>query len=161
MFMKKLQVFELTHVMVLILFLIFINPCAAQEKEGWSLSYADAMAKAKKSGKMVLLNFAGSDWCKPCIRLTKEVFEREAFMQYADDRLELVLLDFPRLKKNKLPAQLLKQNEALAERYNKEGQFPLVILIDHNEKVIAKTGYIPGGVHNFISYLQEKLNGTQ
>ncbi|MGI8635558.1 MAG: thioredoxin family protein, partial [Segetibacter sp.] len=29
------------------------------------------------SNKLIVLNFAGSDWCGPCIRLKKEVFSSD------------------------------------------------------------------------------------
>jgi hypothetical protein len=46
--------------------------------------------------------------------------------------------DFPRQKKNQLSKEQVKLNEALAERYNKDGKFPFTVLV--NEKgVVLKT----------------------
>src|SRR6478672_8175733 len=78
-----------------------------------------AEATAKASNKMILVTFSGSDWCIPCIRMEKEVFEKEAFQKYAADHLVVLNADFPRLKKHQLPADQQKQNNALAEAYNK------------------------------------------
>ena len=87
--------------------------------------------------------------------LSKEVFEQEAFNTYAHDNYVLLYLNFPRKSKNKLSAEQQKHNDALAARFNKEGKFPKVILIDVNEKVKGTLGYISGGVDNYLKKLKE------
>ena len=37
--------------------------------------YKAALAKAKAENKDVLIDFSGSDWCRWCVKLDKEVFE--------------------------------------------------------------------------------------
>jgi hypothetical protein len=37
-----------------------------------------------------------------------------------------------------LPEELKKQNQGLAEKYNQEGFFPLVVVLDGNGKVLGK-----------------------
>ncbi len=108
----------------------------------WQLNFEQAKTEAKGSNKLILLNFSGSDWCGPCIKLKKEVFESDAFATYADQHLVLVRADFPRSKKNQLSPQQTTHNESLAERYNPEGQFPLTVLIDANGKALKQwVGY--------------------
>ena len=50
--------------------------------------------------------------------------------------LLLVRADFPRQKKNQLPKDQVKRNEALADKYNAEGKFPFTLLVDENGKVL-------------------------
>ncbi len=108
----------------------------------WSGNFEEAQKDAKSSHKLILVNFSGSDWCGPCIRLRKEVLESEAFESYAKDHLDLVRADFPRQKKNQLAPAQVKLNEALAERYDKQGKFPYTLLVDENGKVLkAWDGY--------------------
>lgn len=95
-----------------------------------------AEAQAKKEGKLILLEFSGSDWCIPCIRLEKEVFSQEPFQSYAADHLVVLKADFPRLKKHQLSEGQKHQNEALAETYNPNGAFPFVVLLDADGKVL-------------------------
>ena len=45
--------------------------------EGWLTDMELATEKASKEGKHLLLDFSGSDWCGWCIRLDKEVFQKE------------------------------------------------------------------------------------
>ncbi|TGD78809.1 thioredoxin family protein [Hymenobacter wooponensis] len=123
----------------------------------WNANLTEALQQAKAINKPVLAVFSGSDWCKPCIMLKQEVFDQPEFQQYAQDRLVLARFDFPRSKKNKLSAEQTKLNEAAAAQLNKEGSFPLVVLISPEGKVLAKTGYRPGGPAAYDAYLSQLL----
>jgi thioredoxin-related protein len=103
---------------------------------GWKTDFDKASEQAKTEHKFILLNFSGSDWCGPCIRMHKEIFESKEFTQYANDHLVLVNADFPRLKKHQVSAEQLKKNNHLAELYNKEGDFPLTVLLNAEGKVL-------------------------
>ncbi|GEO04360.1 hypothetical protein AAE02nite_20240 [Adhaeribacter aerolatus] len=65
----------------------------------WLTNLEKAKTEAKAKQKLILLNFSGSDWCVPCIKLERGIFETEAFKKYAADKLVLVKADFPRQKK--------------------------------------------------------------
>lgn len=122
----------------ILLLLFYILPLPAT----WLGNFDEAKKQAADSHKLILLNFSGTDWCGPCIRLRKEILESTAFEKYAADHLVLVRADFPRQKKNQLPAGQVKLNEALADQYNSEGIFPYTLLIDENGKVLkAWDGY--------------------
>jgi len=123
----------------------------------WQHSYEEATKQAAAEHKPILMVFAGSDWCKPCIMLRREVWDTPAFHDYAQEHFVLLELDFPRFKKNQLPEEQKKDNEQLAERYNQEGVFPLVVLTDAQGQVLGKTGYQPGGPENYISHLEQLL----
>ena len=123
----------------------------------WLFNIEEAKIEADEKGKPILISFAGSDWCKPCIKLTREVFETEKFSDYAAEKFVLVMADFPRYKKNRLSADQTIHNELLASQYNQGGEFPLVVIIDSNGKVLAKTGYQEGGPENFITHLDTLL----
>lgn len=117
----------------------------------WMGDFLQAQKDAKDQQKLILLNFSGSDWCGPCIKLKHDVFESEAFGQYAQNKLVLVRADFPRLKKNQLPADQQARNDQMAERYNPNGKFPLTVLINSQGKVLKEwEGYQPS-VQKFIS----------
>jgi len=98
----------------------------------------EAKMLAQKEHKHILLNFSGSDWCGPCIRLHKEIFDSEAFQQFAETNLVLVNADFPRLKKNQLSVSQQKINDAIADRYNSKGSFPFTVLLNENGKVLKQ-----------------------
>jgi thioredoxin-related protein len=123
----------------------------------WQTDYVQSIAQAKKENKVLMLYFSGSDWCKPCIIWKKEVFDTDTFQQFANEEFVSVKLDFPRLKKNRLPEAQVKQNESLAEKYNSEGVFPLVVFIDSNGVVLEKSTYRAGGPDEFVTYVETIL----
>ena len=123
----------------------------------WQHRYEEAARQAAAEHKPILMVFAGSDWCKPCIMLRREVWDTPAFRDYAKEHFVLLELDFPRFKKNQLPEEQKKDNEQLAERYNQEGVFPLVVLTDEQGHILGKTGYQPGGPEKYISHLEQLL----
>lgn len=102
----------------------------------WMGDFSQAKTEAAQKHRLILINFSGSDWCGPCIRLRKEILESDAFVNYASDHLVLVRADFPRQKKNQLSKEQVKLNEALADKYNADGKFPYTLLVDENGKVL-------------------------
>ena len=102
----------------------------------WLGNFDAAKIEASQKHKLIVINFSGSDWCGPCIRLRKEILETSTFETYAADHLVLVRADFPRQKKNQLSKEQTKLNEALADKYDPEGKFPYTLLVDENGKVL-------------------------
>lgn len=109
----------------------------------WSSDFTAAKDQASKEHKCILINFSGSDWCGPCIRLRTEFFESDSFKQYAENHLVLVNADFPRLKKNRLSKEQQAKNDMLAELYNSEGAFPLTVLVNAEGKVLKRWDGVP------------------
>ena len=109
----------------------------------WSTDFGKAKTEAASSNKLIVLNFSGSDWCGPCIRLKKVIFESDAFETYSSEKLVLVNADFPRYKKNQLSKEQVKENENLAEKYNSSGKFPFTVLLDANGKVLKQWEGLP------------------
>ncbi|MAU26887.1 MAG: thiol-disulfide isomerase [Muricauda sp.] len=124
--------------LLVLLFFIASVPLLAQD---WKPSFSDAVAEAEKSGKPIILVFTGSDWCAPCIKLDKKIWMSTAFKDYAAKHYVLYKADFPRKKFNKLEDALAAQNKKLAEKYNPNGFFPLVVVLDSDQNVLGVTGY--------------------
>jgi thioredoxin-related protein len=118
---------------------------------GWETNFDQAKETAKQEHKYILLNFSGSDWCGPCIRMHDEIFGNQIFKQLADSGLVLLNADFPRLKRNQLSKELQKQNEHLAELYNAKGSFPLTVLLTAEGKPLKSwEGYPAVGAEQFV-----------
>lgn len=125
----------------------------------WSGNFIETQQKAKKTHQLILINFSGSDWCGPCIRLRTEILESPSFEKYASSNLLLVRADFPRQKKNQLAKEQVKLNEALADQYNKEGKFPFTLLVDENGKVLKTwDGYPNETASQFIAEISNINN---
>ena len=104
----------------------------------WLTDLPQAKAQAKAEGKMVLLDFTGSDFCSSCIRLHKEVFPAKEFAAFAKQRLVLVEVDFPLKKKQ--PAALKAANEALAKEFKVDG-YPTLILLAADGKKLGEVEF--------------------
>ena len=130
------------------------SPAVAHAPDSsWSADFPQALAQAKADGKMVLLDFTGSDWCGWCIKFDHDVLSTAQFTAYARNKLELVLVDFPRAKPQ---SNALKQaNRELAKRYNVNG-FPTFVLVDYAGNELGRqVGYGKGDPGIFISELEK------
>ena len=126
----------------------------------WLTDFDQAKNLAKENHQFILLSFSGSDWCAPCVKMKKEIFDTPRFQDFAETNLVLVKADFPRHKKNQLDAEQKAHNERLAEQFNPKGKFPLTILLDSEGKVIREwDGYSNMSLENFMNELQSSVHG--
>jgi protein disulfide-isomerase len=116
------------------------------KNEGWEVNIDKAYELSQKTGKPILANFTGSDWCGWCIRLDKSVFHTAEFKKWAADNVILLELDFPRRKK--LPMQIRQQNANLQKAFSITG-YPTIWVFDlakddegkYAISALGKTGY--------------------
>jgi thioredoxin-related protein len=144
--MKKLLFLSLFFILSLNVF--------AQE---WITDLSEAKKIASKENKTIVLVFQGSDWCAPCIKLDREIWSTDEFKAYAKDHYVMLQADFPRSKKNKLSKEQQAKNNKLAEKYNKNGYFPFVVVLDKNGKVLEETGYLKTTPSKYIDQLNTSL----
>lgn len=141
-------------VSVLLLTTAITSAWGVEKPVKWLDDMAAAKSEAQKSGRPILADFTGSDWCGWCVKLEKEVFSQKAFLGYAGSDLVLFVADYP--KRKKLPAKVTKQNEELLNKYQVTG-FPTILLLDAEGKVLAQTGYQPGGAEAYVKHIKETL----
>jgi uncharacterized protein YyaL (SSP411 family) len=121
----------------------------------WHHDLQEAKTLAKTQHRLILLNFSGSDWCGPCIRMHKEIFDNADFHQFADSTLVLLNADFPRMSKNQLPPRQQQLNNAMADQYDPKGIFPFTVLLSAEGKPLASwDGFPDGGAPGFTHQLQ-------
>jgi thioredoxin-related protein len=128
----------------------------------WLTDFEKAKKAAQENHQFILLTFSGSDWCGPCIRLHKEIFDSGAFLALANDQMVLVNADFPRLKKNQLTREQQQQNEKLADQYNAAGNFPSTLLLNADGKVIKEwDGFPKQGAAAFVDDLNLAMHADK
>ncbi len=125
---------------VTISFLLFLTISSINAQE-WLTDIEEAKKAAEEKKQNIILVFQGSDWCAPCIKLDKEVWSTEEFKNYAKEHFVMLQADFPRRKKNKLDSPQQEKNNKLAEKYNKQGFFPHVVILSEKGNVLGRTGY--------------------
>lgn len=115
--------------------------------EGWLVDVDEAYELHKKTGKPIMANFTGSDWCGWCKRLSANVFVHDEFKEWAEENVILLELDFPRRKQ--IPNEYRQQNANLQRAFKVRG-FPTVWVfeLDKDEQTgelkinaLGKTGY--------------------
>ena len=124
----------------------------------WMTDYSKALALSKKTGKPILADFTGSDWCGWCIKLQKEVFTTKEFGAWAKKNVILLELDYPRRKIQ--PAGVVKQNEILAEKYKIEG-YPTILFLGSKGQVLGQYGYDQGGPKAWTANAEKMLKGKK
>ena len=130
------------------------------EQEGWLVNIEKAYEESQKTGKPVMANFTGSDWCGWCKRLSAAVFVKPEFKKWADQNVVLLELDFPRRKQ--LPENIRQQNYSLQQQFSVRG-YPTIWVFDIDKKdgqynitPIGKTGYRPT-VEEFTAGVDQML----
>ncbi|MCO6493650.1 MAG: thioredoxin family protein [Phaeodactylibacter sp.] len=131
------------------------------ENEGWLVDIDQAYALSQKTGKPIMANFTGSDWCGWCKKLTANVFSQPEFKKWANKNVILLELDFPRRKQ--IPDEIRQQNYSLQQAFqvrgyptvwvfnlekNKDGQYAI--------EALGQTGYTPT-VQQFTSGVDQMI----
>ncbi|MEC7770877.1 MAG: thioredoxin family protein [Bacteroidota bacterium] len=109
--------------------------------QDWQTDFDEAQDLAQKDNKNIVLVFQGSDWCAPCIKLDREIWSSSEFQDLAKDYFVMLKADFPRRKKNQLPEAQEARNKSLAAKYNPNGYFPYVVVLNPSGKVLGQAGY--------------------
>ncbi len=133
--------------------LLFISLTQAYS-QNWKTNFEEVKKEATEQNKRILLVFSGSDWCGPCIKLDKNIWQSKEFKIFSDKNYILYRADFPKKKVNQLPEELRNQNLALAEKYNQEGNYPLVLVLDAKGKVLGILGYLNLEASEYIEKLK-------
>ncbi|QRM90395.1 thioredoxin fold domain-containing protein [Lacinutrix sp. WUR7] len=124
---------------IAVAFILFFSVSSfAQE---WLTNFNEAKTLATQNNQKIILVFQGSDWCAPCIKLDKEVWSTETFQTLAKDKFVMLQADFPKRKGNKLTPELQAHNNKLSEKYNPNGYFPFVVVLNEEGTILGNSGY--------------------
>lgn len=130
---------------------------------GWLVDAEKAQELSEKTGKPILANFTGTDWCGWCIRLKREVFTTPRFKEWAKENVVLLEVDFPR--RFKLPDNIAQQNAGLQQAFQVTG-YPTIWVFDLEDQPetgrktitpLAKVGYIAGGPQAWLKDVKTKM----
>lgn len=138
----------------LLILALLLSLSISVNAQDWKLNMDSAKSEASQENKNIILVFSGSDWCGPCIKLEKNIWESEEFQKTAKESWVMLKADFPRKKANRLSKEQTQENEKLAEKYNPNGYFPLVLVLDDTGKVLGTTGFKDFTPSKYITHLQ-------
>lgn len=151
------------HFSFLFLFcaLFSLNGLQAQStatQELWLTQIKEAQTLAQADDKPIVLVFSGSDWCRPCMNMKRNVFDKEIFTSYASENVVLLEIDFPRRRQNLLSAEQQRHNQALAQKYNIR-YFPTMVVVDANGKELDRIGYQSSmGAGEYVKFIKHRTS---
>ncbi len=119
----------------------------------WVDDFDEAKKLASKGDKKIVMVFQGSDWCAPCRKLDKNVWQKDEFKDLSKDKFIMLKVDFPRKRKNTLSKEKQLKNKSLAAKYNPNGYFPFILVLDHNENILGNTGYKKMSPKEYFNHL--------
>jgi len=121
----------------------------------WNTNLVKAVDEAITQEKPLLMFFTGSDWCGWCKRLQAEAFEQPEFKKWADEKVVLMELDYPR--RTPQDEAIKEQNMNILRMFGVRG-YPTIWFVNptKNESEInfgkiGSTGYVRGGAEAWIS----------
>jgi thioredoxin-related protein len=121
--MKKLGIS-----LIVIIILLISNYSEAQ-----IIKYTDyeiVKSEALKQNKDILIVLTGSEWCKPCIKMKKNVFLNTEFIKLAEDKLIILEINIDR--HIDMSSKVYKDYDFFKKKYQ-TNTLPCLILIDKNE----------------------------
>ena len=137
-------------------FLLTLLICSGtlfSQTDNWFVLQSEAITYAEENEAKVIMIFAGSDWCRPCIQFKQDILESEAFSNFSPGKLAILYLDFPSKKKNRLSEELTSHNEELAELYNSSGIFPKIIVFNKEMTKLQELAFKGQTPQEFIDLL--------
>jgi len=111
---------------------------AARGEVRWLTDHAEALAAAEETGRPVLTVFTGSDWCQHCRTLERNVLETEAFRDWAEERVVLLMVDLPQ---EGISLDERKARSRVCIKYGVRSFPSVAILAPDGTKITSQSGY--------------------
>lgn len=123
-----------------VFFLFTLLSSTALQAQEWKSNLDEGLREAATSGKRVLLFFTLSEGCENCTRLDTTVFHSTEFRDVAASSYVLVKMDFTKQAADKVSEVQSEKNLLVVEKYNKDGFFPYVVVLNKDGKKLGKSG---------------------
>lgn len=141
---------------ILIIIILFTGSLlfAGSDSIKWQTNIEDSLKDAKASQKPLFIFFTGSDWCGWCKKLDAQILSKKDFIEYAEEDMIMVKLDFPR----SLPQteEIKKYNREQLKKFGVRG-FPTILILDSKGDIKGKTGYRDLTPSKYIEHIKEFL----
>lgn len=129
-------------------------PAVARAESRWLDDYSQALSAAEQTGRPVLVVFTGSDWCQHCRTLERNVLETETFLDWAEDRVVLLMVDLPQAG---ISLDERKARSKICVRYGVRS-FPNTVLVaPDGTKITAQAGYHGQTASTYVAALDGHL----
>ena len=126
---------------------------AKSASEVWTDDIDGAFKAAVDSGKLVFIDFTGSDWCGWCKLAEKNIFSTQAWSDFASE-VVCLKVDFPR--SGRPDVMTMDKREQLAKAFGVKG-FPTLVLATADRKVLAQFSAGHKEAREFIDEVRKAL----
>jgi thioredoxin-related protein len=121
---------------MLVFFSVLAQRAAGQQ---WQSDLQLGLKEAALQNKKVLLFFSVPQSCDACSKLERNIFKSPEFIEFAIENYVLVKIDFS-YEAQELTKDELEKNLLIVEKYNKDGFFPHVVVLNKEAKITNKIG---------------------
>jgi thioredoxin-related protein len=132
---------------------LFLCVSFTTQAQGWLTDLDEAKKIANEKNQKIILVFQGSDWNPLCIRFEKEMWNNTEFKEYAKEHFVLLKAEFTRKEENRLSEELQEKNSKLKDKYNLDGHFPFVVVLNKEGEALGNTGYKKVSPYMYIKVL--------
>jgi thioredoxin-related protein len=123
--------------LLILICLVFCSPCSQAQQ--WQTDLQVGLKEAAQQNKKVLLFFSVPERCEACNKLERSIFKSPEFIDFARENYVLVKIDFS-YEAQELSKDQLERNLLIVEKYNKDGFFPHVVVLNKDAKIATKVG---------------------
>ena len=126
----------MVRILTIILILLLSQNCLSQitKYEDYEITKTEAI----KQNKSILIILTGSEWCKPCVKMKKNVFSNPDFVSLLENNFVIFEINLQRYFD--MDSKLYKNYRFFQDKYSSNA-LPSIIVLDKNEnlkKVITK-----------------------
>lgn len=137
---------------------MFCSQWAAAAQDRWLTSYEAAMTAAREQGLPVLTIFTGSDWCPHCRTLEDNVLNTQTFLDWADGRVVLLMIDLPQ---QGITQAVRAERSQVCIKYGVR-TFPSALLIGPDgQKITVQSGYMGQAPTTWVAHFAGHLPQNQ
>lgn len=122
---------QMEHIFRFVAVAAMVAPALGAE---WMTDFEAAKARAAAENKAILVNFTGSDWCGYCMRMKRNVLDKQEFLDYTRDKFVLLEVDLPRRKQ--VPEAEMEKRRNLCRQYEVSG-FPAFVCLSATGEVLG------------------------
>lgn len=122
----------------LVLFVFFTG--VVVHAQNWNTNISSAIKEASQKNKKILIFFTVDNQCENCTKLEQNIFKSDDFIAFANENYNLVKIKFGYNSASNLSEEEVKQNLLIVEKYNKDGFFPLVVVLNKEAKKLGNIG---------------------
>ena len=136
--------------------MVFYFITNAVQSQNWDSSISSAIKNASQKNKKILLYFTVDNQCENCTKLEQNIFNSDVFIAFANENYILVKIKFDYNSSVNLSEEEVQKNLLIVEKYNKDGFFPLVVLLNKEAKKLGNIDVYKNETPNqYIAFLRK------